>query len=307
MSGTPGGVAGGAAEAAAPRKMTIWEHLAELKKRVKVIAFAYIAALIFWLLIPSEAFDPSALFTGLYKPMIAVILNNAAMLAAGRITIISGTVTAPLEIYFVAGAVMALITASPVIGYELFKFVDPALYSNERRTLTKFMVAFVSLFVGGAAVGWFILTPAIFRFMAYFAQILGILPYVNAGDYFSMVFITVGATAIAFTTPAVFVLLVNYGIISTSMLTKNRLLVYLGLYVVIAALTPEPVVGHFGMFFPIVGMLEVSVIIGKRIERKRVEKGESVGPASRDDKCKYCGGWLDEGKPFCPDCDRART
>ena len=112
MSGTPGGVADGAAEAAAPKKMTIWEHLAELKKRVKVIAFAYIAALIFWLLIPAEAFDPSALFTGMYVPMIAIILNSAAALAGDSITIIAGTLTSPLEIYFVAGAVMALITAS---------------------------------------------------------------------------------------------------------------------------------------------------------------------------------------------------
>ena len=287
------------------RQMGLWEHLAELKKRLKVVGLAYIASLVFWLLVPSEAFDPSALFTGLYRPMISIVLNSAASLGGGGLTIIQGNLTSPLEIYFLAGAIMALVTSSPVIGYELFGFVEPALYSNEKRTLSRFMFAFVGLFVAGAAVGWFLLAPAIIRFTVFFAGIIGAQPIVVAGDYYALVFITVGATAIAFTTPAFFVLLVNFGIITTTALTKNRLFVYLGLYVLIAVITPEPVVGHFGMFFPIVIMLEISVLIGKRIERKRAERGETVGPSPPRDKCKYCRGELVEGKSFCPDCGRA--
>ncbi len=288
------------------RKMTLREHLNELKKRVKVVAVAYAAALIFWLLIPSESFDPSALFTGLYRPMISIVLNAAKNLGAGRVTIIQGTLTAPLEIYFLAGAIMALVTASPVIGYEIYKFVDPALYPHEKKTLYRFLFAFIGLFVLGAGVGWFLLAPAIIRFMAYFALIVGAEPLVAAGDYYSLVFITVGASAIAFTTPAVFVLLVNFGIVSTTALTKNRLIVYPGLYVVIAALTPEPVVGHFGMFFPIVIMLEISALIGKRIEKNRAQRSGLAGAGLPTNKCKFCEGTLQDGKAFCPDCGRAR-
>lgn len=285
--------------------MTLREHLGELKQRVKAVAIAYIASMAFWLLFPAAAFDPSALFTGLYKPMIAFVLDNAASLAAGRVTIISGSLTAPLEIYFLASAVMALVTSSPVFGYEIFKFVDPALYPNEKKLLGRFMTAFIGLFVGGAAIGYFLLTPAIIRFMTYFALVFGISPVVTASDYFGMVFITVGAAAIAFTTPAVFVLLVQFGILSSTALTKNRLIVYLGLYVLIAALTPEPVVGHFGMFFPIVIMLEISAIIARRIEKKRIQRpaGEAFG--KEKDRCASCGWRLDENKQFCPNCGRA--
>ncbi len=289
------------------RQMSLWEHLGELKKRVKVAAIAYFVNLVFWLLLPAEAFDPSALFTGLYKPMIALILDNAVGLAAGRLTIISGTVTAPLEVYLLAGAIMALVTSSPVMAYEIFRFVDPALYPNERKILGRFMTAFVGLLVGGAVVGYFILTPAIIRFMVYFAQIFSISPFVTAGDYFALVFITTGATAIAFTTPAIFVLLVQYGIISSSALTKNRLIVYLGLYVTIAAITPEPVVGHFGMFFPIVIMLEISVLVARRIERKRGTVVPAGGARPQVDKCAYCGSQLETGRQFCLNCGRSRT
>ncbi len=288
---------------------TFREHLAELKHRVKVIIVAMVGSLIFWLIIPSEAFDPSALFTGLYRPMITLVFIQAKDLAAGRLTIIQGTVTAPLEVYFLGGIVMSLITSSPVIGYEIYKFVDPALYPNEKRPLYRFTFGFFALFTVGAAIGWFILAPAIIRFMVFFAGIIQAAPVVTAGDYYALIFIIVGASAIAFTTPVVFLLLVSLGIISTTALTKNRLIVYLGLYVLIAALTPEPVVGHFGMFFPIVLMLEVSALIGRRIEKNRaLREGKPwPPPESVIEKCKYCKAELDPTKPFCTNCGRARV
>jgi sec-independent protein translocase protein TatC len=286
------------------RTESLMEHLSELKKRLKVIAIAYIASMVFWMLLPAQAFNPSALFTGMYRPMIAIVVDNAANLAGGKITIISGSLTAPLEIYFLASAVMAMVTSSPVIGYEIFKFVDPALYPNEKRLVGNFMTAFVGLFVGGAAIGYFLLAPAIIRFMSYWATLFNIQSVVTAGDYFGMVFITTGATAIAFTTPVVFVLLVQLGILSSSALTKNRLIVYLGLYVIIAMVTPEPVVGHFGMFFPIVILLEISAVIARRIEKKR-EKGGSGGGSMQKDRCAYCGAHKGPNKQFCPVCGRA--
>ena len=288
---------------------TLREHLSELKYRVKIIGIAMIGSLIFWLLIPSEAFDPSALFTGLYRPMITLVFEQADALAAGKITLISGTLTAPLEVYFLGGIVMSLITSSPVIGYEIYKFIDPALYPNEKKMLYRFTFGFFGLFTVGAAIGWFILTPAIIRFLVFFATIVGFSPIISGADYLTLVLTIVGASAIAFTTPAVFLLLVSLGIISTTALTKNRLIVYLALYVVIAALTPEPVVGHFGMFFPIVTMLEISALIGRRIEKNRALREGRPWPPPEEvkEKCKYCKAELDLTKSFCPNCGRSRV
>lgn len=286
------------------RLLTFREHLGELKQRLKISAIAFFASLAFWLLAPVEAFDPSALVTGLYRPAVSIVLDNAESLAAGRVTIIAGTLTAPLEIYFLAGLVMALITSAPVIGYEVYRFVDPALLPNERRPAYRFSLAFTGLFLAGAGIGYFVLLPAIIRFLAYFAMIVGAQPVITASDYYSMVFTAVGATGIAFTSPAIFLLLINFGVISTSALTKNRLIVYLGLYILIAAITPEPVVGHFGMFFPIVLMLELSVLIGKRIERNRAAQSGG-GAAPPKPRCPYCNAERRAGTPFCHVCGRA--
>ena len=95
-----------------------------------------------------------------------------------------------------------------------------------------------------------------------------------------------------------------YATPSSTALTKNRVIVYLGLYVVIAMLTPEPVVGHFGMFFPIVILLEISALIAKRIEKKR-GNGGGAEDSMRNNKCAYCGARKDPDKQFCPSCGRA--
>lgn len=294
-----------AQDAMSPRgRMSLREHLGELKKRLKWVAVAFFASFVFWLLFPAKAFDPSALFTGLYYPMISLVLDNAKSLAHGQLELIMGGMTDPLEIYFIAGAVMSLLTSSPVIGYEIYKFAEPALQPNEKSKLTKFMVGFLGLFTLGALIGYFILLPAMIRFMTYFGGIVGASTVVNASDYYGMVFIGVGATSLAFTTPAIFLLLVDLEIISTDALAKNRLIVYLILYVIIAFLVNEPVVGHFGMFFPIVGMLELSIVLGRRIERKRAEKrGYAFRPSKP--KCKYCDAELEPGNPYCPRCSRA--
>ena len=286
--------------------MSLREHLGELKRRLKVVAIAFIASFVFWLLFPAGGMDPSALFTGMYRPMISMVLDNAKGLAQGRLTLIMGGMTDPLEIYFISGAVMSMLTSSPVIGYEFYKFVEPAFKPNEKSKLMKFMAGFLGLFTTGALIGYFILLPAMIRFMTYFGGIVGASSIVNASDYYGMVFIGTGATALAFTTPAIFLLLVDLGVLSTNALAKNRLIVYLILYVMIAMLVNEPVVGHFGMFFPIVGMLELSIILGRRIERKRgVKPNVLLAPASP--KCKHCNSDLGSSKSFCPHCGKAIT
>ena len=294
-----------AQDAMSPRgRMSLREHLGELKQRLKWVAIAFVASFVFWLLFPAKAFDPSALFTGLYYPMISLVLDNAKSLAADRLTLIMGGMTDPLEIYFISGAVMSLLTSSPVIGYEIYKFAEPALKPNEKSKLTKFMVGFLGLFTLGAFIGYFILLPAMIRFMTYFGGIVGASTIVNASDYYGMVFIGVGATALAFTTPAIFLLLVDLEVVSTNALAKNRLIVYLILYVIIAFLVNEPEVAHFGMFFPIVGMRELSIILGRRIERNRAKR-RGIAFAPSKPRCKFCGAELKPSSPYCPRCNRA--
>jgi len=288
------------------KEMTLYEHLMELRDRLKVVAIFYIASLLFWLVFPKNLSlgEIGSIVSGEYIPMITLVLEHAAGMSQGLVKLIPGTLTSPLEIYFIAAALMALITTIPVIGYEFYMYVDPALYPHERRLIWGFMGAFLSLYAVGAFFSYFFVVPLIVRFMVIFARIIGIPPeqtFVTAGDYYMLVFTTVALMGLLFTSPAIFVLLVRFGLISTSTFTKNRLYVYGLLYILIAFITPDGwLVGNTVLFLPLVVLLEVAVLIAKRFEKAR-EAGAYSAP-----RCKFCGGEIPEGSVFCSKCGRSQ-
>ena len=288
------------------KEMTLYEHLMELRDRLKVVAIFYIASLLFWLVFPKNLSlgEIGSIISGEYIPMITLVLEHAAGMSQGLVKLIPGTLTSPLEIYFIAAALMALITTIPVIGYEFYMYVDPALYPHERRLIWGFMGAFLSLYAVGAFFSYFFVVPLIVRFMVIFARIIGIPPeqtFVTAGDYYMLVFTTVALMGLLFTSPAIFVLLVRFGLISTSTFTKNRLYVYGLLYILIAFITPDGwLVGNTVLFLPLVVLLEIAVLIAKRFEKAR-EAGAYSAP-----RCKFCGGEIPEGSVFCSKCGRSQ-
>jgi sec-independent protein translocase protein TatC len=286
------------------KEMTFVEHIIELRNRLKVIATSFVLALIFWMAFPRDLLSPNPgeLVAGTYRPMINFVLERTLELAEGRVRIISGTVTSPLEVYFVASSLMALATISPIIGYELYAYVNPALYPHERRLVWGFMAAFVGLFTAGALFCYFLVMPLVIRFMAFFAEVIGAEFTIIASEYYLMVFSTVVLMGFLFTVPAVFALLVRLGILSTSIVTRNRLYVYGILYIIIAFITPDGwLVANTVLFLPMVVLTEAAVLIAKRFERERMRQETEMTK-----RCKFCGETMPYSEVFCPKCGRAQ-
>lgn len=282
------------------KEMPLIEHIRELKDRVKVIIISFIVALIFWLAFPADltAIGSNPEF---YEPMVSLILKRIVQdVGAGRIQIIGCSMTSPLEIIFLSAAFLAIATIMPVIGYETYAYVDPALYPHERKLIYGFTLAFGALFAAGGLFGYFIAAPLIMRAMIFFFELAGIVPTVCAMDFYSLVFTTVLLIGVVFTSPAIVVLLVRFGVISTNLITRNRLYVYGLLYILVALITPDGwLVGNAVLFLPLVTLIESSIFVAKRIERRRLQN-TFVG------HCKFCGTGLREGELFCSKCGRAQ-
>lgn len=280
--------------------MPLIEHLRELKDRVKVVMISFVVALIFWLAFPADLTEiirnPE-----FYEPMVTLVLKRIVQdLAGARIEIIGCSMTSPFEIFFLAAAFLALATIMPVIGYETYAYVDPALYPHERRLIYGFTLAFVALFAVGGVFGYFVAAPLIMRAMVFFFELAGVIPTVCAMDFYSLVFTTVLLIGVVFTSPVVLVLLVRFGIISTDLISRNRLYVYGILYILVAIITPDGwLVGNAVLFLPLVALIESSLFIAKRVERNRL-KSMIVG------YCKFCGNGLRENEIFCSKCGRAQ-
>jgi len=295
------------------KEMTLLEHLMELKDRVKVTLITIGVLTLAMMVFPAEFNLNLEKLMYAYKPLVSVILDIIRrQLMPEGMKLIGLTITSPLELYFIASLAFGLMFSSPVVAYEIYKYVDPALYPHERKMIYPFMAAFLLLFIGGAAFGYLVIAPFTFKAMLIFFNLTGAEAWVHIIDFYNTVFIVVVATGAVFTTPVVLILLVKVGLISTSAITRNRKYIYGAAYVVAAIITPDG-----GMFTNVlllavfVALIEGAVLIARRYERE-MKKREALELAKEEPKpipgvdvCRFCGEPL-HGQFFCPACGRAQ-
>lgn len=293
---------------------TIWEHLHELTARLKIVLYSLFVTTTIFMVVPSNIssflHDP---FT-FYNPLIGFVLNQITkdVLPQG-VQLIAGEFTAPLEIYMIASLLLGIATSSPVIAYEVYRFIDPALYPHERKAMYPFIISFTILFLTGAVFGYKVLAPFMLWAMIPFFRLTGAVPIIYVMDFYNLVFITILTAGFSFTMPVFFVLLVKFGIIKTSIVTTRRRYIYAALYIVCAVITPDGgPIADIALFVPMVVLLEVAVFFGKRAEKnKQKNVGElQVPPVSVTKpvflKCKFCGGLLQSSVGFCQTCGKSQ-
>ena len=243
-----------------------------------------------------------------YEPVIALVLQQVVkdVLPKG-VTLIAGEITAPLEIYMVGSFVLGVAATTPIIAYEIYRYVDPALYPEERGAITPFITSFTVLFLIGAVFGYKILAPFMVWAMIPFFAIAGATPFVYAMDFYQLVFMTTLATGFAFTMPVFFVLLVKFGILKTSYITTRRRYIYAALYVITAVITPDGgPLGDIALFVPMIVLLELAVLFGKRYEKNRPEEFRPLRAKPAFTKCRFCGALLTSSSSFCPSCSKSQ-
>ena len=286
-----------------------WEHIDELKKRLKVIIIVLLASTAFFMIFPAnpqDMFSANFWLSGLYRPMVSVVLNWIKnFLSPKGLEIISLEIGAPFEIYFLAAFFLGLVVTSPVIAYEVYKFIDPALYPHERKSIYPFVLGFTCLFLVGSLFGLFVLAPFIMLTVIIFSQIVGSAPIISVADFYSMILITVALTGLSFTLPVFFLLLAKFRILKTSFITKNRVYFYVGLFIVTAIITPDGgPLADLALFLPMVVLWEIALFLAKRYEKSDADKN-STAAADPHGNCKFCGNQLSKSDIFCPKCGRS--
>jgi len=284
--------------------MPFWDHAAELAKRLKIILYALVVSTTLFMVLPS---DLKSLSNPLqfYAPLVALVLTQIrAKILPPNVTLIGYELTVPLELYMIASFVMGFIVSIPVIAYEVYRFVDPALYPHERRAVYPFVFSFTALFILGAIFGYVVLVPFIIWGLFPFFSAMGAARIISIMDFYSMVFICTLISGISFTWPVFFILLIRFGVLRTSMITSNRRYVYAVMYIITAIVTPDGgPLADVMLFIPMALLTELAVFVGKRYEKSRppVEK-----PTRAVNMCKFCSAELEPGKPFCDACGKAQ-
>lgn len=150
--------------------------------------------------------------------------------------------------------------ASPVLFYQLWRFIAPGLYHHEKRALLPFTFISSLCFLGGAAFGYFVVFPPAFSFLiGYSSSFLEPMPAVS--EYFSLALRLLLAFGVVFELPVFMVFLAKIGVVNKQFLQKNRKYAFLIAFIVAAILTPTPdIVNQLLMAGPLIVLYEVSII-----------------------------------------------
>ncbi len=172
-----------------------------------------------------------------------------------------------------------MLLASPVIFWQIWKFVAPGLYKHEKKLLLPFSMLSSICFLGGASFGYFVVFPPAFRFLlGYSADFLSPMPAVN--EYFSLSLRLLIAFGVVFELPILMVFLAKIGIVDVPFLNKNRKYAILINFIVAAILTPTPdIVNQMLMGVPLLVLYEISVIAVWLFGRKKLVYAKPENPA----------------------------
>jgi sec-independent protein translocase protein TatC len=157
----------------------------------------------------------------------------------------------------------------PVILYELYAYIDPALHPNERRfalTLGPFVLA---LFVGGMLFCYFLLLPRALDFLIHFGEPV-IINQLRAADYLSFVTTFILGMGIVFEVPVIIFALIRLHVVSRAWLAKQRRYVFLLSFVVGALITPTPdPFNQMLVALPMYLLYELGMLLGRIAEGRR--------------------------------------
>lgn len=277
----------------------LMDHLIELRGRlvVCVIAFAiaffvcfYFAADIQLLLIhpfKAAAAVQAARGNG-HAAAIELLAVNAGlrpMPEAGK-AVVELIATAPLEQLFTKMKIAgfgAVVLAFPVLAYQLYRFVAPGLYRNEKGAFLPFLLAAPVLFALGGALVYFVMLPFVMWF-SLGQQIAGegisvaLLPKIS--EYLNLVTALLLAFGLCFQLPIVMTLLGLAGIVSSKMMAEGRRYAIVAVVVVAAVVTPPDPISQIMLALPLVALYEVSIWCVRLIELRRKKEDVAAGLAA---------------------------
>ena len=178
----------------------------------------------------------------------------------------------PFQIVLQASLVLGTLLALPVILYQLWAFVAPALYRHERRVAAGAVTGAVVLFAGGVSLGWYGVLPlALPWLMSFGAPALE--PMITAGEYFSFAFSLALAFGIAFELPVVLLGLATMGIVTPQFLSRYRRHAIVAAVIIGAFLTPGDLVWTtIAMAVPLYLLYELSIVLSYPVHRRRARR-----------------------------------
>ena len=223
-------------------------HLLELRSRfIRIIICFGVLALI-GIPFSSDIYNFAAL------PLLEILPSGSTMIA----TQVTSPLMAPLKLVFFS----ALLITMPYIFYEMWMFMSPGLYKQEKTFIAPLMVSTIFLFLSGVAFEYFIVCPIIFKFFIGVAP-ESILVMTDINQYLNFVIKLIFAFGIAFEIPVATFLLIKSKIVKKETLVKARPYLIIMFFVFGMLLTPPDIFSQLFLAIPMWVLFELGLLIAK--------------------------------------------
>src|ERR1700752_737033 len=242
---------------AAGGQMTFFEHLSELRKRIVNSLYAI----------------GVGAFIGVYiSPKVIRFINEPMLKALHEAHFDSKLYynhpAGALNLVITLGVYIGIVLASPIVLYQLWLFVAPALYKHERSAVTGFLFSTVFLFLAGIAFGYFVTLPYMLKFLVSFQG--PVVPMISINEYFDLTLLVLMGLGLGFELPILVFFLSLFGIVTPQLLWKNVRYAILVIAIVAAIITPTPDAMAMLIFMaPMVALYFVGIGVCALAVRKR--------------------------------------
>ena len=260
------------------KEMSFWDHLDELRGHLfrAIIAIGVFTILAFLnrrilfdeiILAPREAdFWTNRMLCRLGDWLGA----DALCLGELNLSIInikmSGQFFTHMYISFAAGLVMAI----PYVVWEIFRFVEPAMYDNEKKNARGGVIVTSLLFLSGIVFSYFLIVPLTVHFLGGYQVSGEVANQIALGSYISTVISVSFAVGLVFELPVLVYFLARLGVVTPEFMRKNRKIVFVITLALAAIITPPDVFSQIMVAIPLVILYELSIGIAARVQKKRL-------------------------------------
>ena len=231
------------------------EHLLELRRRLVWAVLGI--AVCFFAIVPFA----QTLYSFVAQPLMSVLPNNTSMIATD--------VIAPFFVPIKVALMAAFLVALPNTLYQIWAFVAPALYQNEKRLIVPLILSSIILFAAGMAFCYFLVFPMVFKFFAGMTP-LGVSMATDIDKYLSFVLGIFVAFGLTFELPVAVVLLYRMGVITYRQLTAARPYLIVAAFIIAAVVTPPDVLSQIMLAVPMILLYEMGILVCRIVKPRAV-------------------------------------
>ncbi len=230
-------------------KLTLVEHLTELRNRIVYMAVALVTAILI-------SYNFAEI---LVKDMIGIVPDvNFVFISPAEL----------LLSYIKIAVIIGFVVSAPFLIAQIWLYVSPGLEKKERRTIVFSLLFGGVFFIIGAVFAYIIVLPLMIQFFLSF-RMEGIQEMISFSSYLSLVMNTVLSFGLIFELPSIMVILTRLGVVRSKFLRQNRKYIILIIFVMAAVLTPPDIISQTLLALPMLLLFELGIFLSRIVERKK--------------------------------------